>query len=81
MSSINPAMLHQKIDSLPETLLQEVDKYIDFLKVKFFENGYNAENANILLIKKGKDNIDNNRLISHAEARRRITNYIENKNL
>ena len=81
MSSINPEMLHQKIDALPENLLFEVDRYIDFLKDKFFENSHATENAVISLIKKGKDDIDNKRLISHAEARQRIAKYIENKNL
>jgi predicted transcriptional regulator len=81
MSAINPEILHQKIDALPETLLQEVDKYIDFLKDKLFKNTHAAENAAFSLIKKGKDDIDNNRLFSHEEARQKIAKYITNKNL
>jgi hypothetical protein len=81
MSTINANQLNQKIIALPDHLLQEVNNYIDYLTYKSEEKDWsiNLTKEQSLLIEKGKKDIEENRVISHNEARKRIENYIKNK--
>jgi len=81
MDSITVSKLSQKIKMLPDDLLQEVDKFIDFLN-------YKSENADWsdfltdeqkLLIKKGSNDISNGNTYSHAEAKQKIKEHIKSK--
>ncbi len=83
MSTINVSQLNQKILELPEHLLQEVNDYIDYLAFKSKETEWSKKlsKEQILLIEKGKKDIEENNIISHSEARKRIKNYIKNKSL
>ncbi|WP_296144102.1 DUF2281 domain-containing protein [uncultured Flavobacterium sp.] len=81
MDSITVSKLSQKIKLLPDDLLQEVDKFIDFLN-------YKSENADWsefltdeqrLLIKKGSDDISQGKTYSHAAAKQIIKDHIKSK--
>jgi hypothetical protein len=81
MTTINASQLNQKIKLLPSHLLQELNDYIEFLAFKSSQKDWANDLANeqISLIEKGKKDIEENRLVSHKEARERIKNYIQNK--
>ncbi len=83
MSTINASQLNQKIVDLPEHLLQEVNNYIDYLTYISKEKDWsiNLTKEQTLLIEKGKKDIEENSVISHNEARKRIENYIKNKSI
>lgn len=81
MNSVTPLDVNRKINALPDALLQEVDKYIDFLNFKHANFGNQLSENEILLIEKGKSDIEQNRLIPHKEAKERIKNYIKNKSI
>lgn len=81
MKSITPLELNKKINSLPAPLLQEVDKYIDYLTFKYSDWAEQLSDDQIQLINKGKKDIEENRLIPHLEAKEKIKNYIKNKSL
>ncbi len=69
MPTINSFDVNQKINALPIALLEDVNKYIDFLN---FTNSNKFEifsESHIDLIKKGKKDIDEGRLIPHKEAK------------
>jgi phosphoserine aminotransferase len=81
MATINASQLNQKIKLLPANLLQEVNDYIEYLTFKSSQKDWanDLTNEQISLIEKGKKDIEENRLVSHKEARERIKNYIQNK--
>jgi hypothetical protein len=81
MNTITPLQINKKINLLPVTLLQEVDKYIDFLNFKYADWGQQLSENQITLIEKGTKDIEENRVISHKEAKEKIKNYIKNKSL
>jgi hypothetical protein len=79
MKTIDALQLNQKINSLPISLLQDVDKYIDFLNFKYADWGEQLTENQIYLIEKGTKDIFNNRLVTHKEAKERIKNHIKSK--
>jgi hypothetical protein len=79
MKTIDALQLNQKINSLPISLLQDVDKYIDFLNFKYADWGEQLTENQISLIEKGTKDIFNNRLVTHKEAKERIKNHIKSK--
>ncbi|WP_310557273.1 hypothetical protein [Flavobacterium sp.] len=83
MATITASQLNQKIKSLPINLLYEVDKYIEFLAFKSSHSDWAEElsEQQISLIEKGKKDIEENRVMSHTEAKEKIKNYIKNKSL
>jgi len=83
MSTINASQLNQKIVALPEEFLQDLNDYIDFLTFKSKEKDWSKKltKEQILLIEKGKKDIEENSVLSHSEARKRIDIYIKNKSI
>ncbi len=81
MSSATISKINQKIKSLPENLLKEVDQYIDFLKYKNDQSDWSESISEdeLSLIKKGKKDIEEGRVYSHKEAKQKIADYIKNK--
>jgi hypothetical protein len=81
MATINASQLNQKIKLLPANLLQEVNDYIEYLTFKSSQKDWANDLAKeqISLIEKGKKDLEENRVISHKEARKQIDNYIKNK--
>ncbi len=83
MATITTEQINQKLKLLPSNLLQEVNDYIEFLTFKSAQTDW-AEQLNeqqISLIKKGKKDIEENKIVSHKEAKEKIQNYIKNKSL
>lgn len=83
MATITTEQINQKLKLLPSNLLQEVNDYIEFLTFKSSQSDW-AEQLNeqqISLIKKGKKDIEENKIVSHKEAKEKIQNYIKNKTL
>lgn len=81
MKTVTPLEVTKKINALPASLLQEVDKYIDFLTYKYSDWTEQLSEEQIHLIEKGMKDVEENRLISHKEAKEKIKNYIQNKSL
>jgi hypothetical protein len=81
MNTVIPSQVAKKINSLPASLLQEVDKYIDFLNYKYSDWAEQLSEDQILLIEKGTKDIEENRLIPHKEAKERIKEYIKHKSV
>jgi hypothetical protein len=81
MNTVTPSQVTKKINSLPVALLQEVDKYIDFLNYKHSDWAEQLSEDQIQLIEKGTKDMEENRLISHKEAKERIKDYIKNKSV
>lgn len=81
MKTITPLDVAKKINALPASLLQEVDKYIDFLTYKYSDWAEQLSEEQVQLIEKGVRDIEGNRLIPHKEAKERIKNYIQNKSV
>jgi len=81
MNTVTPSQVTKKINSLPASLLQEVDKYIDFLNYKYSDWAEQLSEDQILLIEKGTKDIEENKLIPHKEAKKRIKDYIKNKSV
>jgi len=81
MSSATVSKISQKIKSLPENLLQEVDQYIDFLKYKNDQSDWSESMSDndLSLIEKGKKDIEEGRVYSHKVAKQKIADYIKNK--
>ncbi len=78
MSKINAFELSQKISLLPVHLLQEVNDYIEFLTFKSSQKDWadNLTNNQKTLIEKGKNDIEENKVITHKGARKLINKYI-----
>lgn len=81
MKTITPLQVNKKINSLPASLLQEVDKYIDFLNYRYSDWAEQLSEDQIQLIEKGTKDIEENRLIPHKEAKERIKEYTKNKSV
>lgn len=81
MNTIDAFQVSQKINSLPIPLLQDLDRYIDFLIFRHTDWGEQLSENQISLIEKGTNDILNNRLVPHEEAKERIKNYIKSKSL
>lgn len=81
MSTINSFDVNQKINALPKSLLEQVDTFIDFLNFKKIDENENFNNSQIESIIKGKNDVENDRLIPHKEAKERIKQYIKSKSL
>ena len=82
MSTITASQINKKIKSLPANLLEELDKYIDFLTFKSQPDWADQlTEQQISLIEKGKKDIEENKVISHKEAKERIKSYIKNKSV
>ena len=83
MTTITATQINKKIKSLPVNLLYEVDRYIEFLAFKSSNSDWAEQlsEQQISLIEKGKKDIEENRVITHKEAKERIKNYIKNKSL
>ena len=83
MSVISVSQINQKIKSLPENLLQEVDKFIDFLTYKSSHSDWPEQlsDEQINLVEKGKKDIEENKVLSHKEAKQKIAAYIKNKSV
>lgn len=81
MKTITSLDVTKKINALPASLLQKVDKYIDFLTYKYSDWAEQLSEEQIQLIEKGTKDIEENRLIPHKEAKERIKNYIQNKSI
>ena len=83
MEKITPLQISQKINSLPATLLLEVDKYIDFLTYKYSQSDWaeKLSEQQMQLVEKGKKDIEENRVMSHKEAKEKIKNHIKNRTI
>ncbi len=81
MSAISTADIKEKINSLPDSLLQEVDKFIDFLNFKEqqIDWGNQLTENHTLLISKGKRDIEENKVYSEQTANEMIKDYIKSK--
>ena len=83
MNTSMASIINQKIKSLPENLLQEVDKYIDFLKFKSLNSDWSEQlsQSQIELVEKGKNDIEEGRVFKHSEAKQKIKEYIKSKSV
>lgn len=81
MSTISTADIKEKINSLPESLLQEVDQFIDFLNFKEQQTDWanQLSEDQIKLINKGKKDIQEHRVYSDQAAKEMIKDYIKSK--
>lgn len=76
--------LENNIRTLPENFYEEVNDFIDFLKTKYTRTN-NEDWSGILSepqresLKKGLDDIENDRTISHESAQKKIKDYIASK--
>ena len=81
MNTITVSQINKKIKLLPVNLLQEVDAYLDTLSQKINNKDWSetlTENQ-LLLIEKGKMDIEQGKVYSHKEAKQKIKEYIKNK--
>jgi len=76
--------LENNIRTLPENFYEEVNDFIDFLKTKYTRT--NGDDWSGILsepqresIKKGVDDIQNDRTLSHESAQKKIKDYITSK--
>jgi hypothetical protein len=81
MNAVTVSQINKKIKSLPVNLLQEVDKFIDFLTYKSSHPDWSEQlsDEQMRLIEKGKKDIEENRIFTHEEAKQRIAAHIKNK--
>ena len=81
MNTITVSQINKKIKLLPVNLLQEVDAYLDTLSQKINNKDWSetlTENQ-LLLIEKGKMDIEQGKVYSHKEAKQKIKEYIKTK--
>ena len=69
----------KKIKLLLISLLQKVDEYIDFLNYEYSEWAEQLSEDKIQLIEKETKNMEENRLVFYKENKKRIKDYIKNK--
>lgn len=76
--------LENNIRTLPENFYEEVNDFIDFLKTKYTRT--NEEDWSEIVsepqresIKKGLDDVENGRTLSHESAQKTIKDYIASK--
>lgn len=81
IQTVTTAQINEKVKSLSATLLQEVDKYIDFLNYKNADWAEELSEHQGQLIKNGKNDIEQNKVLSNSEAKEKIKNYINGKSL
>ena len=81
MNTITSFDVNQKINALPIALLEDIDKFIDFLNFKDAAKSELFSENQIDLINKGQIDIEKGRLIPNKEAKKRIKNYIKSKSL
>ena len=79
MNTITSFDVNQKINALPIALLEDIDKFIDFLNFKDAAKSELFSENQINLIQKGKKDLEEGRLIPHKEAKEQIKNYIKSK--
>ncbi len=81
MSSITASKLNQKINLLPDNLIQEVEKFVDYLQYKSEHEDWSVdltENQK-QSIKNGREDISNGKTYSHVEAKNIIKEHIKSK--
>jgi predicted transcriptional regulator len=83
MNAVTASQISKKIKSLPVNLLQEVDKFIDYLNYKSSHLDWSEQlsDEKMGLIEKGKKDIEDGKVLSHKEAKQRIAAYIKNKTI
>jgi hypothetical protein len=83
MDAVTVSQINKKIKSLPVNLLQEVDKFIDFLNYKSSHSDWSEQlsDEQRSLVEKGKKDIEESKVYSHKEAKQRIAAYIKNKSI
>ncbi|MCX2680857.1 hypothetical protein OOZ15_12960 [Galbibacter sp. EGI 63066] len=76
--------INKRIDKLPESILVELDKYLDYLLFKHdylededWANSLSEEQA--AYIQKGEDDIENGRVVPHSEAIKKMKDYLNEK--
>lgn len=81
MDSITASKLSQKLKLLPDDLLQEVDKFVDYLKYKSEHNDWSDDltDSQKNSVKSGSEDIANGKTYSHAEAKQIIKEHINRK--
>lgn len=81
MDSITASKLSQKIQLLPDNLLHEVDKFVDYLNYRSEQSDWSEglSDSQKQSIKKGSEDISNGKTYSHAEAKQKIKEYINSK--
>ena len=81
MSSVTAFQINQKVNNLPEKLLQELDDYIDFLRYKYGQKDWSDDlsEEQIKLIEQGRNDIQEGKTLSHEQAKEKIKQYIKNK--
>jgi len=69
MATITAAQINNKVNTLPEKLLQELDDYIDFLNYKYAQKDWSDEltDEQIKLIEQGINGIWKNSLTTSEE--------------
>lgn len=81
MSTISTADINKKINTLPISLLVEVDKFIDFLNFKEqqFDWANQLTETQLLLVNKGRKDIKENKIYSNQRAKEMINDYKNSK--
>lgn len=81
MSTISIADINKKINTLPISLLVEVDKFIDFLNFKEqqFDWANQLTETQLLLVNKGRKDIKENKIYSNQRAKEMINDYKNSK--
>lgn len=81
MSSITASDLSQKIKLLPDDLIKEVEKFVDYLQYKSENEDWSVDltESQKQLIKNGSDDISNGKTYTHAEAKKIISEHINSK--
>ena len=82
MDSTIALKLSQKIKLLPDDLIQEVDKFVDYLKYKSEHDddwSVDLTDNQKQSIKDGSEDISNGKTYSHAEAKQIIRKHINSK--
>ncbi len=83
MNTSTASKINNRIKTLPENILLEIDKYIDFLTYKSSNSDWAEELSakQTSLIEKGKKDIEESRIYTHQEAKKKIADYIKNKTI
>lgn len=81
MDSSIASKLSQKIKLLPDDLIQEVDKFVDYLKYKSEHDDWSVDltDNQKQSIQKGSEDISNGKTYSHTEAKQIIREHINSK--
>ncbi len=81
MNKMSITQINQKINSLPEDMLKELDEYIDFFKYKYSQKELkvNLTEQQLQLIEKGRNDLIQGKVLSHSEAKEKIKNHVKNK--